>query len=252
VLAVLTATVAALAQAVTPCTDPALALRCPDLVMAPPSHLRVQRTKAGRRVLRMENRIVNIGQIPAEFFGRRVSRLEMRARQVVVDGAGVRRRVETGAELYYTSVPSRGGDYWKFENAARFELWAQGPDGRQTALVRVGPKLNYCLRDLDRVRTGPHVPRRRRFGACNQSPRKTEVTIGTSVGWADVYPASYPGNLIEVTGLAGCFVVVHRVDPANHVLEISDANNASAKVVRLPYRRGPQGCPPYVAARSPR
>jgi hypothetical protein len=241
----LAATIAALAP-LTPCQDPALALRCPDLVMAPPSHLRVEKTKAGRRVLRMENRIVNVGQIPAEFFAQRVGPREMHARQVIVDGAGVRRRVETGAELYYTSVPSRGGDYWKFENAARFELWALGPDGRRTGLARVGPKLNYCLRDLERVRRWPRVPRRRVFGACNQSIRKTEVTLGTSVGWADVYPASYPGNLIDVTGLEGCFVVLHRVDPERHVLEISEANNVSSKVVRLPYRRGAQGCPPYT------
>jgi hypothetical protein len=240
------AVVAALAAA-NPCQDPALALRCPDLVMAPPSHLRLERTPAGREVLRMENRIVNIGTAAAEFFGQRVGPREMTARQVVADATGVRRRVPTGAELYYTSVPSRGGDYWKFENAARFELWAQGPDGRRTALARVGPKLNYCLRDLRRVRSGPVVPRRRVFGGCNQSVRKTEVTLGTSVGWADVYPASYPRNWVEVTGLPpGCYVVVHRVDPGGHVMELNEANNVSALPVRLPYRRGPQGCPPYA------
>jgi hypothetical protein len=241
----LVAALAALAQA-TPCQDPALALRCPDLVMAPPSHLRVERTPAGRDLLRMENRIVNIGQAPAEFFGQRVGAREMHARQVIVDGAGVRRRVETGAELYYTSVPTRGGDYWKFENAARFELWALGPDGRRTGLVRTGPKLNYCLRDLERVRTWVRVPRKRVFGACNQSTAKLEVTVGTSVGWADIYPASYPQNWVEVTGLQGCFVVLHRVDPEHHVLETSESNNVSAKTVRLPYRPGAQGCPPYL------
>jgi hypothetical protein len=248
VLAVVAATIAALAQAqaVAPCTDPALGWRCPDFVMEPPSHLRVDRTPARRELLRMENRIVNVGVAPAEFFAQRIGPREMSARQVIVDGTGVRRRVETGAELYYTSVPTRGGDYWKFENAARFELWALGPDGRRVALARVGPKLNYCLRDLERVRRGSLVPRHRVFGACNQSHTKREVTLGTSVGWADVYPASYPKNWIEVTGLAGCFVVLHVVDPQGHVHEISETNNTSAKVVRLPYRPGAQACPPYV------
>jgi hypothetical protein len=248
VLAVLAATVAALgqSQAGAPCADPVLAWRCPDLIMEAPSHLRVERTPGRRALLRMENRIVNVGVAPAEFFAQRVGPREMSARQVIVDGAGVRRRVQTGAELYYTSVPTRGGDYWKFENAARFELWSQGPDGRRAALARVGPKLNYCLRDLERVRGGSLVPRRRAFGPCNQSARKRQVTLGTSVGWTDVYPASYPKNWIDVTALAGCFVVLHIVDPQNHVNEISETNNTSAKVVRLPYRSGPQGCPPYV------
>ena len=159
------------------------------------------------------------------------------------------RRFPTGAEVYYTSVPSRGGDYWKFDQAARFELWAQLPDGRRNGVVRTGPKLRYCLRDLERIvapAPGNGVPRTRVFGACNQSRTKQEVTLGTSVGWADVYPASYPGNFIDVTGLRGCFIIFHRADPAQHVLETNEANNLSARVVRLPYRPGAQGCPPYV------
>jgi hypothetical protein len=90
------------------------------------------------------------------------------------------------------------------------------------------------------------VPPRRVFPACNQSSAKTEVTLGTSVGWADVYPASYPGNFIEVTGLSGCFVVLHRADPERHIFELSEANNVSARFVRLPFKPGAQRCPRYV------
>jgi hypothetical protein len=239
------ATLAALAAALpNPCDDPALGLRCPDLVMAPPSHLRVARSPSRRRVvLRMENRIVNLGAGPAELFGERVSLTEMRARQVLADATGRRVRIVTGAELYYKSVPSRGGSYWKFKDAARFELWAIDPAGHRTGLVRTGPKLDYCLRDLDRVRTGPEVRLRRFFGACNQRAATHEVTLGTSVGWADVYPSTYPDNWIDVTGLSGCFAVVHRADPAQHIFESNEANNVASKIVRLPYKAGPQRCP---------
>ncbi|HEX6745146.1 MAG TPA: hypothetical protein VF087_13060 [Solirubrobacteraceae bacterium] len=240
-----TATLAALAAVLpNPCHEPGLALRCPDLVMAPPSHLRMSRSPSRRRVvLRMENRIVNLGAGPAELFGERVSRSEMRARQVVSDPAGRRYRIVTGAELYFKSVPTRGGSYWKFKDAARFELWAIDPTGRRTTLVRTGPKHDYCLRDLDRVRGGPTVRRKRFFGACNQRASTRQITLGTSVGWADVYPASYPDNWIDVTGLSGCFAVVHRADPGDGIFESDENNNASSKVVRLPYAPGPQGCP---------
>jgi hypothetical protein len=232
-----------------PCQDPAQALRCPDLVMGVPTHLSLDRKRDGRRFLRMENKIVNIGAGPAELFARRRRTREMDGEQVISDAAGGRRRFPTGAEVYYTSVPTRGGDYWKFDQAARFELWSQLPDGRPGALVRVGPKLRYCLRDLRRLRGDlPGVPRRRVFGACNQTASKREVTLGTSVGWADVYPASYPGNVIDVTGLTGCFVVRHVADPQNHILEINEANNVSVRVVRLPYRPGRQGCPTFAPA----
>jgi hypothetical protein len=237
--------------AASPCADPALALRCPDLVMEAPSELRAERTRSGRRLLRMRNSIVNVGSGPAELFAQRVGPREMDARQVIADAAGGRRRFDTGAEVYYTSVPARGGDYWKMDDAARFELWALFPDGRRAGLVRIGPKLRYCLRDLTRVGTpgpGSPVPARRVFGACNQSAVKTEVTLGTSVGWADVYPNDYPGNFIEITGLpAGCYVVVHRADPDHRIIEISEANNVSARVVRLPFRPGDQRCPAYVS-----
>jgi hypothetical protein len=239
------ATLAALAAAAPlPCQDPGLALRCPDLVMAPPSHIRADRSPSGQRVLlRMENRIVNVGPAPVEFFGQRVSLSEMRARQVIADASGRRRRIETGAELYFKSVPTRGGSYWKFQQAARFELWAVDLMARRTQLVRVGPKLDYCLRDRRRVRFGPTVRRHPRFGACNQRPLKRQVTLGTSPGWADIYPSSYPDNWIDVTGLSGCFAVVHRVDPDHHILESNESNNTSSTIVRLPYKPGPQRCP---------
>jgi lysyl oxidase len=216
--------------------------------MAPPSHMRHGRSPRGRSVLRMENRIVNVGAGPAELFGQRVSTAEMHARQVIADGSGRRLRFETGAELYYKSVPSRGGSYWKFQDAARFELWAVDLTARRTQLVRVGPKLDYCLRDVRRVRTGPTVRRHRRFPACNQRASKLEVTLGTSVGWADVYPSTYPDNWIDVTGLSGCFAVVHRVDPLHHIFESNEANNVSSKIVRLPFKPGPQRCPRLAPA----
>ena len=249
--AVLASVVAALAALQVappnPCQDPAQGLRCPDLVMSAPSHLRLDRKRDGRRFLRMENQIINVGTGPAELFARRTAPKEMAAAQVITDVAGGRRRIATGAEVYYTSVPTRGGDYWKWDQAARFELWTELPDGHRGAFARIGPKLRYCLRDLHRLRGDlAGAPRRRVFPACNQTETKQEVTLGTSVGWADVYPASYPGNVIDVTGVTGCFVVVHRADPGNHILEINESNNISAKVVRLPFKPGPQGCPPYV------
>jgi hypothetical protein len=246
----LAATLAAL-QVASPCQDPGLALRCPDLAMAPASHMRLDRKRDGRRFLRMQNSIVNVGNGPAELFAQRTGPKEMAAQQVITDLAGGRRRFATGAEVYYTSVPTRGGDYWKFDQAARFELWSQLPSGQVAGVVRVGPKLRYCLRDLRRVgKPGPGslVPARRVYPACNQKRDKRQVTLGTSVGWADVYPASYPGNIIDVTGLRGCFVVIHRADPAGHILESDETNNVSAKVVRLPFTPGPQGCPRYVPA----
>jgi hypothetical protein len=246
----LAAALAALAT-ISPCQDPALAPGCPDLVVAAPSRLSAQRLRDGRVRLRMRNRIINAGTAPAELVGRRTGPRTMTAEQVIVDAFGVRRRYATGARLHYTSVPTRGGDYWKFDNALRMELWTEAPDGTPAALVRTSPKLRYCLRDLDRVLpTLPGSPRRAVYPACDQSARRRRVTLGTSIGWQDAYPATYPKNYIDVTGLRGCFVVLHRVDPLDHIRELDETDNVSGVAVRLPFRRGrgPQPCPPYVPA----
>ena len=149
--AALLAALAALQVAAT-CQDPAQALRCPDLVMGVPTHLSLDRKRDGRRFLRMENKIVNIGTGPAEVFAQRSGPREMTGEQVIGDAAGGRRRFATGAEIYYTSVPTRGGDYWKFDQAARFELWSQFPDGRPAA--QQGPDPDGNLPGLRRPRAG--------------------------------------------------------------------------------------------------
>ena len=81
-----------------------------------------------------------------------------------------------------------------------------------------GPRCVYCLRDLKRTEPGPRSPRSRVFPKCSQDPRKRTVTLGTSVGWSDVYPSKYYQQWIDVTGLRGCFAYVHRADPKNHAL----------------------------------
>lgn len=64
----------------------------------------------------------------------------------------------------------------------------------------MGPKLDYCNRDLEHRRPElPGSPSVFRFPACAQDPNLTTVTLGTSVGWVDSYPWSYPSNWIEVT-----------------------------------------------------
>ena len=126
-------------------------------------------------------------------------------------------------------------------NAARFELWSTAPaTGARATRVRTGPKLDYCLRDLFRragTRTGNVV-----YPACSRQRSRRDVTLGISVDWADGYPAKYPENWIDVTGLTGCFTIVQRADPLNVIRETDETDNTASLTVRLPYRSGPQRC----------
>lgn len=219
-----------------PCADPAFL--CPDLLVKPPSDIQVDRREIrGRILLRSRNSIDSRGLGPAELRGRRDGLKTMDARQVIerADGSAVYFR--TGARLYFQPIPDQGR-YWKFANAARFELWALDAAGNRTRLVRVGPKQNYCLRDLELTRRSRRSPRREVYPACNQSRRTRAVTLGTSVGWSDVYPAKYYENWIDITGVPpGRYAYVHIADPRNGIHELDETNNESQAIVTLPYRR---------------
>jgi hypothetical protein len=225
-----------------PCTGPhAGRLRCPDLQMGTPADMYLDRYE-GRKVLRATNNVKSRGKGPLMLRGTRSGKRSMRARQHIYRWDGSRLIARTGAKLEFKHIPGQGA-YWKWAHAARFELWSVDSAGHRERLVRTGPKVVYCLRDLKHTDPGPRSPRRRVFPGCSQDPGKRRVTLGTSVGWSDVYPSTYYEQWIDVTGLRGCFAYVHRADPQNHVWETNEGNNDSQRIVRLPWRGARGGCP---------
>ncbi len=212
-------------------------LRCPDLVMRRPYGLYTDRlTKAGSTVLRAGNVIDSVGAGPAELRGTRASARWMTANQRIHRVDGGRLVVRTGARLRF-KFAHQHRYWWKFYNAARFELWRVDSRGRRSVKVRTGPKVAYCLRDLTLTRPKlERSPRRRVYPACNTNPNRRHVTLGTSPGWADIYPPAYPEQWIDVTGLRGCFAYVHIADPENGIYESNEDNNEAQTIVRLPFR----------------
>ena len=231
------------ARPLNPCIGPqAGTYRCPDLRMSPPSNL-FARTDYGRVLLLSRNSINNMGLGPAELFGRRTGEYTMSAVQHLHLRRGGYVSIATGATLYFKAVPGQYR-YWKWRNAAAMQLWRLDAAGHPVQLVRVGPKTTYCLRDLKR--THGYLggsPTRAHFPGCSQVLGARSRTLGTSVGWSDIYPSTYNENYIDVTGLHGCFAYVHIADPTNVIYESDDDNNASPVTVRLPWTGSSAGCP---------
>jgi hypothetical protein len=221
-----------------PCEDVrAILLLCPDLRMAAPYDLEIdRRTRPGRVLLRAANSIDSIGLGPVELVGRRDSRVGMRVVQRIHRSGGGSLAVPSTGRLIFKRIP-RQGPYWKYQHAARFELWRLDRAGERTRLVRTGPKVAYCLRDLRRRVGGRASPRREVYPACSQSRRARWVRLGTSVGWSDVYPSSYHEQWVDVTGLRGLFELVHIADPRDGLEERDETNNAASTRLRLPPRR---------------
>jgi len=225
-----------------PCAGPeAKVLLCPDLRIAPPHELYVDQA-GGRTRLHATSDVRSRGRGPMELHGTRNGWRTMRVRQRIYRAGGGHITVPTQATLRFTSVGAYfGGSYWKVHQLARFELWSVDGHHRLLHRVRVGPKLNYCLRDLERTRPSKRSPTHFHYPGCNQDPYIHHDTLGTSVGWSDIYPADYDKQWIDVSGLHGCFAFVMTVDPNHLLYESSENDNSSRRLVHLPFR-GDDGC----------
>jgi hypothetical protein len=225
-----------------PCEGPtAHSFLCPNLRIGPPSDLYLDYA-GGRALLRATSDVRSRGRGPMELRGSRDGRRTMRVRQRIYRAGGGHVDVPSRATLNFTDVGYRwGGSFWKVHQLARFELRRATPNGKLGPVLRTSPKLNYCLRDLFRTRAGHRSPPSRHYPGCNQDPYQDHVTLGTSVGWSDIYPAEYDKQWIDVSGLRGCFAFQMTVDPRELLIESNEKDNTSQRLVRLPFT-GDVGC----------
>lgn len=233
----------AAAEVANPCEGPeARRLLCPNLRIGKPGEIYETSGYDGRPLLRATSDVESRGKGPMELRGHRDGWHTMRVNQRIHRKGGGRLVLRTGASLHFTDVGAYfGGSYWKVHQLARFELRRVGPDGKVGPVLRTSPKLNYCLRDLERTRPGRRSPAHAHYPGCDQDPYTRAVTLGTSVGWSDVYPADYDKQWIDVSGLRGCFAFTMTVDPKHLLYESNERDNSSRRLVRLPYR-GEPGC----------
>ena len=108
-------------------------LLCPDLTISRPSDLQADRA-GGNWVLRATSSVNSVGRGPAELHGRRHGWHSMRASQRVHKKDGGLARFHTNAKLHFKQIPGQGR-YWKFHNAARFELWSLNRKGEREAAI---------------------------------------------------------------------------------------------------------------------
>jgi hypothetical protein len=220
-------------------------LRCPDIVMSAPSLLHMDRTtEPGHVLLRAASALNSRGSGPLELRAHRTGG-RMVVYQAIYDRRGRRHLFRTAATLVYKYVPGEryeygnvgAAGYWKFQHAAAFQLWSIDARYRAVRLVRTGPKVDYCLRDLIRTRPSSASPSAPVYPACNQNPAIRDDVLGTSVGWTDAYPYEYPEQWIDVTGLRGRFAYVQMADPDHLLMESSHSNDVSETYVALPSGR---------------
>jgi hypothetical protein len=224
--------------------NPAPAL-LPDLIVPKPAELFID--KLGKRaILRFSHTTANIGRGPLEIS----PDLEASncssdgedwfdADQYVyrdTDGSGAfERGVDEAPEkrpvgCMYFHEPH---DHYHFRDFALYELYRERTGNR----VATSDKVSFCVFDLQEY--NGDLPGAEQFYSGSNCDR-SDGTHGISVGWADVYTSSTPGQELNVTGKRrGRYCLVAKADPDNRLDEQgSTANNVRRLRIALRPGRG--------------
>ena len=253
----------------------------PDLVTLQPAdspwlELNVHR-KGGQKVvaLRLSNRIGNHGAGPLELFAGpedtdctnegQYPGVDLEADQRVFEdtnGNGTFERGPDGESRVekvgcFEFHPDPRHLHWHFQDFSQYKL-VDSDTGEPVA----GPskKIGFCIVDSDRA--FPDVPGSPVAGiypdgGCGfGDPEGGPGTEGLSVGYADTYTMSLPGQRLDVTGIpTGRYCLVSTANPAHEppeddpsqLIESTDANNARRTPIKLNLERKrvkevPGGC----------
>jgi hypothetical protein len=117
-------------------------------------------------------------------------------------------------------------NHWHFEEFARYRL-EKPKTGR---VVAASEKVSFCVRDS--IRFGPTLagsPSFAHYGSCTQ-----DSVTGLSIGWADYYGSTLPGQELNIRGLPdGRYCLRNEADPADRLAESDEGNNARSTLVRI-------------------
>jgi lysyl oxidase len=194
----------------------------PDLGMAHPRNLLIQNTSDGRKLLRFDSIVVNVGTGPFELHGQRAAGAStMSTTQRIFDDAGGSRDVPTSAIMYF------GGDghnHWHVQDLEDFTL-TRLDNGTK---VGTGAKHGFCFFDSFRYGSSEPAYYTTSSGACGGGASATQTMMGLSVGWGDLYGRNLPDQYIDITGLtSGRYRLTGTADPSDWFLESNNANNFS-------------------------
>jgi hypothetical protein len=193
----------------------------PNLQMAPLRDVQLETRDDGRHLLRFSAIIVNVGAGPFELHGSRApGDTDMgTVTQRVYDTAGGSRAIATPATMFFAGD---GHQHWHVRNLQFYEL--RPLDGQNT--LGTGAKSGFCFFDgVVNDLTLPGAPQFPHFLQCGEAD-SLAVTMGTSVGWGDIYEWSLPDQWIDVTGLPpGRYRLRAAADPDNWFVEQNDADN---------------------------
>ena len=194
----------------------------PDLRMARLQNLQIQSTADGRKLLRFDSIIVNVGDGRFEVRGSRpdTNTPEMTVKQRIYNDAGGYRTRATTAKMYFDGVNGEHGhNHWHLRDLQRYAL-IRLDNGVK---VGTGAKHGFCF--FDNYPFGstqdPY------YKGCGEGqPDALSVRMGLLRGWGDIYEWDIPDQYIDITGLtSGSYKLRARADASDWFAESNNTNN---------------------------
>jgi hypothetical protein len=96
-----------------------------------------------------------------------------------------------------------------------------------------GSKTTFCVMDTDKIDASlPGAPQTASYATCGSTVQ------GMSVGWADTYGYTLPGQSIDFTGNpSGDYCLTIQIDPKARLFETTDSDNGASSLLRIDAER---------------
>jgi hypothetical protein len=219
----------------------------PDLVTLPvhDDGLVLEHGSKGHELLRLSNEIGNRGRGPLELYPSAASnncdgdgnpgndRDVFQRTFLDSNGDGTFERAQdtssqhalVGCEQYHPAH-----HHWHLLDFSRYKLNRL----KTGETVARSTKIGFCIIDSNHYLKGlPGSPKESHYPAGSSDCTENSID-GLSVGWADVYYYSLPGQQLNVTGApAGRYCLVSSADPDHLLRESNDANNTRRTLVKM-------------------
>jgi hypothetical protein len=218
-------------------------------------------TKNDTTILRLSNKIANAGEGPLELYSQPATGpcipgdefpdepWDRDANQILYEDTDDNGQFDRGTDQVKEDIRVGCFEYhvahnhWHFQDFSQYSL-ADIKSGEQIA----GPsrKIGFCILDGERrypdLPGSPQIPVYpenvdQSFGCGFGDPETGPGAMGLSVGYADIYTYSLPGQRLDVTGVpAGTYCLVSTANPPggpSDIVESSHANNTRRRQITI-------------------
>jgi Lysyl oxidase len=198
----------------------------PDLVPEPPIDLQTKHEPSGKWSMRFSSTLVNVGEGDFILHGDRTTDQWNLEQQIAYSEGGSELR-PTDAEIVW------GGDghnHWHVKRVATYRIEPVDEAGNPVAGAegRSDTKIGFCFFDSHKKLDGGPNKAHYHRQSCGKAETDTQISMGLSPSWGDVYDISLPGQSVDITDLPdGRYRIWAEADPQGWFQEVTRDNNVT-------------------------